>query len=397
MSSVQINYSIEPCAVSQESWANSIFSRIASLFWKAVDWLFPKDITPQEMKNRNVLAHFHHIANLTPQSGYERGSPIEMASQWERILKTLPEDLKKILSHQKVKTLVDAFHRVQDFRTGEDLAADIRKGNLVLLPVGSKEHCVYAVFYRGYLSLCNRAPNLSGSSVSSYKIDLLNVTKNQLDRLMSLSVSGKDQESMDYIYRNFLQELKAVGDETCRHLKTLSSDFQKVDNCSLTSAKEGLMAAYAMLGLAESSFTEVVQKAKNVKKVLSAHARAFLLNEYLSVHAASDRSLDRHLVDRCLIKTLVYLKSVGIDVKLYPFLYQRALDMTDVEKSTLRTALLRFEPFFIENQGYKKMESLHFSWLFFVCLDLKSCLEQMQIWFFDFFNLLLSCSFLVYT
>ncbi len=378
------NIFVASCLVRQESWVSSVFSRIASLFWQTIDWLFPKDINPQEMKNRNVLAHFHHIANLTPQSGYERGSPREMASQWERILKTLPEDLKKILSHQRVKILVDAFHRVQDFPIGEDLAADIRKGNLVLLPIGSKEHCVYAVFYRGYLSLCNRAPNLSGSSVSSYKINLLNVTKNQLDRLMSLSVSGEDQESMDYIYRNFLQELTAVGDETCRYLKTLSSDFQKVDNCSLASAKEGLMAAYAMLELGDSNLMEVVQKAKNVKKVLSAHARAFLLNEYLSVHASSDRSLDRYLVDQCLIKTLVYLKNVGIDVEMYPFLYQRTLDMTDVEKSTLRTALLRFEPYFIQNQSYKKIKNLHFSWMFFACFDLKSCLEQMQIWFLIF-------------
>ncbi len=395
--------------VRQESWIGSLLSRINALFWQMIDQLFSfcSSVDPKEMKQRNVLAHFHAIANLTSKSGYEGGSPVEMARQWEGILRALPDDVRCSLGEGKTKILVDAFDKVKRFPLTQGLVSDIQNKNLVILPIGSKEHCVYAVFYRGYLAICNRgqgdAFNPAGKCVAAYKIDTSCVTQKHLDRLIRLSQSGENVESFEYIYRTFIREIRGVSDATCTQLSALSSDFQKVDNCSLSSAKEGLMAAYAMLGIQEfdgersGSFLQHIQKSQSVKTLLSAHARAFLLDQYLKDHSTDSDACDRYLVDQCLIKALVCLENVGIDVKRYPSLYERYLSMTESEKSTLRTALLVHKrpfisPLLINSQSVvsqsitEKVRS-SFSFMFLIgFFDIQACFKQIKGCFDSFLS-----------
>lgn len=332
---------------------------------------------------RKVLAHLNSVKN-TPTFSYEGADHGCMYVYWREILSSLPpESIEKIGSGDFMEILrgftpyesaleakslekrcskskaeerkagreYTPFFRSSDSSTGyfyskEELSAlqtRVKGGDLVVFPAGYKEHAVAIVFWKGYMLICNRGDHLEEhtqnigdrlKTIRAYKIGQHRKTT-FLTRIQD-ALHKDREEGLKLLYETLPTALNVSQDTICQQLESLSSGDQKVGNCTSASLKEALMGVFALASLKENTEghyleSEDLIRAKELKKMVSAHARLMYLDIYYKKHL-SVRSgecdmgaFDPHLASICQKKAgshMKHIEKLGISIKeSYPEVY----------------------------------------------------------------------------
>lgn len=323
------------------------FDKMCLLCKKAIEavgnTLSPKTrfVSTTDYTNRLVLAQLNSIPSSS-EFPYEGCFSQVMEYYWNSILATLPSSLTAQVGQEELILLKNGCTRVdwdKDINYPK-LAKSIQTGELNVLPAGYKTHSIYTIFYKGYMLTCNRGDRPANTpSILAFKIDLQYVTAEKIKKIIDNLKNPNREECLTYLYTLLPDALKKSMDSICIQLQSLSGKDQTVSNCTSTSYKEALKAAYALLGirlhLDGTAYIpeEHLKKANAVKKLLSAHARASMLNYYCTpgletynranssgVSTRHDTPRDLYLIEQCRKKTWLHLQQANIDPINYPHL-----------------------------------------------------------------------------
>lgn len=314
-----------------------------------------------------ALGHFNSVRNTDTDPYYEAAAQGTMGKYLEESISSLPPELTAIIGSTGLKMFSAALKAGEECMFSNHgmplMSAHIKKGGLAILPAGYFFHSIYLVFFKGYLVLCNRGPrpSINGKkpTIRAFKIDPNKFTLGLLNQIKDQK-SHERKEGLSFFYQTLpsaLQDKTQVlseEDPICRQLETLTTGAQQSCNCSFASLKEALMGAFALMkienheGLCSLS-NEALDSAKKIKQLVSAHGRAYLLNQYLEMHELLQQEpqlkllRNQHIINVCLEKTIIHLNQTGIPISRYSaidkYLRERPNLFSILEDNFIKTSL----------------------------------------------------------
>ncbi|HSX04787.1 MAG TPA: ankyrin repeat domain-containing protein [Rhabdochlamydiaceae bacterium] len=217
----------------------------------------------------------------------------------KKILETLPEPVsKQIHSYYKNKLIRAFLEGSKEIKNMHKTSLSIHKGDLVIVPAGYDSHCIFFVFYQGYLAICNRNSRYTeNNAFEVYKIDSTKMNLSIITRLLNYKTK-KGRVAANYFYKILPKLLSPVQhpikDEICKLIEQLLTPCkQKIGNCSYVGAKLALRAALALLHLRKEKGKwilkeEDVERSRYFSKSVSTHIRFLKLEEYYNEYGNSD-------------------------------------------------------------------------------------------------------------
>lgn len=332
---------------------------------------FPQEDFIHDHASRKILGHLNSIKN-TDQFKYEGALQGSMFTQWKMAISSLPKEVvEDTIGRAQYEALTTGFTPPssalksigspdlfsKDYRYNHDelssLSQKIQRGELVILPSGHTQHAVALVFCKGYLLICNRGdhllenmksrgiPLIQPKTIQAFKIDTSRVTSDILEAVQDTAFDDR-KVAFHFLYNELPTSMTLRRDLICEKIETLSTGWQKTGNCTSACCKEALMRSMALLSMQQStegtfSLTEEdLIRAKQIKKIISAHARAINLESYYQRHLSqgsgsltNSHTFDWHLAEQCQKKTIKHLKKAGLELTAYPHINQ-------IEKERMR-------------------------------------------------------------
>jgi hypothetical protein len=286
----------------------------------------------EDFNNKFFAGHINGMAEKK-EVKFNGGPNAEGANLFSIALEELPQSISEIIENKNKKKLHEAFTNAKNLTANDETVAAVKRGDLVVMPLGFDKHSIYLVFCNGYLSICNRGAGRPDDAkmLEACKIDK---SKFSLDILQMLLTVEQSTESIasDYLYKGLKRALAATKDKVCDQLegKLLApKKEQKIGNCTYTSGKLGLRAATAMLHIEKEGEVLTLSNLINSKrfsKAVSTHVRFLSFDEYYEFH---EQNPDLNLFDPAFSKEILSLadkhsrKNSAIKLRDYPHLFKR--------------------------------------------------------------------------
>ncbi|HSX04790.1 MAG TPA: ankyrin repeat domain-containing protein [Rhabdochlamydiaceae bacterium] len=279
-----------------------------------------------DYNNRFYLGHYNSIqTNATDRHSYSASIAEQQCAEMTKMLEALPEPFSSHIDPNEKNRLVAAFKLASMEEMNEDMVtSSIQKGELVILPLGFKEHTMHVMFCNGYMSILNRGAGVPMSSswlklfsaaetVKTFKIDSTAFTKEMLKDLLAL-VAGDSEKAVKYYYETLPgllspnKDNKPVQDAVCKQIEKLRPKLQKTGNCAAAQAKLSMRVGKAMMSIKKdekggaSLASSDVQSAYAFSKDFSSHVRLFSMDRYLANHEVDKDTADKGLLNQVYLK-----------------------------------------------------------------------------------------------
>lgn len=157
-----------------------------------------------------------------------------------------------------IPTLVrDAFLAIPKVKTYGDTMYSIWENKLTIIPCGFTGHCIFLIFYKNLLLICNRGTGSEAGKLRCYQINPAKILPSTLKTISQLRPESKHRAVS--IYYNALPAYLAEGSKP-REITNIFSPLlepkkQKVGNCLAASAKLAIRGALAALAFKEHGDT----------------------------------------------------------------------------------------------------------------------------------------------
>jgi ankyrin repeat protein len=210
-------------------------------------------------------------------------------------------DIAKLLKESDLedvvpkKELLQAYEQASRVRSPEVLAAQIRRGELVVIPAGWLGHAVTLIFYRGYYAICNRGEGVEGhSSAEFYRLNTQQITTQAISEILRIHKNGHRMEGRKYIYDTLPQKFAPKGDGRaeqdafCHEMRRkMASSLQTVGNCPFASSAGSVACSMALLANGKAHGKLTSETAHSIKKNCDLGIvilRLRYLESYLELH-----------------------------------------------------------------------------------------------------------------
>ncbi|MFI5334808.1 MAG: ankyrin repeat domain-containing protein [Chlamydiales bacterium] len=201
-------------------------------------------IRDQQLVAAKKLAHANHIGN-------QKHTEIEYERWHEQIFY---RDFAKVIEESGLYTRHERAKLAKAFLAASKVPFDvqsgvrnIRKDQPVIVPSGWLGHRLSAVFYGGYLAICNRGEGVRKTSVEIYKFEHGSVNEQIIQELIDAPQKLSSAAGQAFIYGTLLKKLSCKEDAFSKKMiKATISSTQVVENCPFASCAGALSA---LLGL----------------------------------------------------------------------------------------------------------------------------------------------------
>ncbi len=254
------------------------------------------------------------------------------ADLMKKILETLPGAIsKQIRSYYKNKLIKAFLEGSKEIKNVHRTSLSIHKGDLVIVPLGYDIHCIFFVFYQGYMAICNRNNRYTeNNAFEVYKIDSTKMNLSIMTRLLNYNTK-KGKFATKYFYKILPGLLSPVQhpikDEICKLMEELLTPCkQKIGNCAYVGAKLALRVALALLHIRKEKGKWIVRKedvmhSHYFSKSVSTHIRFQKLEDYYKdyYHEEEDDFFDEDFAEDALEIALKHLeKTPEVSLDTYP-------------------------------------------------------------------------------
>ncbi len=213
--------------------------------------------------NTKVIGHINSLINFGSRE-YESAQSSVLIDRLTKMdsFKYLPQEIQ--VATESLPGLCENAD-LQDF---ERLAQKVARSCLVIFPIQTKNHISYAVFFRGYLALCDRA-NQNGS-LDVYSIDRRRLNAHTFQQLSSFEHQD-DQNIHAYLRDTFLPNHGAKKTNECEILEELQAKSAKAGTCTYNNLKLAwrIAMAFSLFKKGYSSKYATEQAWKSSKRLSS--------------------------------------------------------------------------------------------------------------------------------
>lgn len=227
---------------------------------------YPPTARDRENAMRNTLAHLARFDTDADKESTLAGESLDLMRSMPPImykimveaLEDFRPELAKTLSEKKIGILLQALDEAKEIRkTPASIIEQINANSLAIVPLLYGGHTTALVFYKDahsfYYGVCNTGEGLPAEkktiALSTRESNIADATlQHFLQRVLAFP-HDKGEEFYNYLYEEGRKELGCSASEFTRRIEALSANPQKSMTCSLSSAKDALRLAWALLAL----------------------------------------------------------------------------------------------------------------------------------------------------